>query len=438
MDGIPISGRGYRGIAESLEAAVRDERLIPGSAVPSVRGLATQLEVSPATVAAAYRELRLRGVLTAEPGRGTRVAPRVTVPMRAAATPDPGARDLSNGNPDPRLLPSLSQVMGRLRPRQVLYGEPAISPELLEVMAGHFSDVNVTAAQLTVVSGAMDGVERALSTHLLANDRVAVEDPCYTGVLNVLRTSGLVPVRVPIDEFGMLPDALRAALAGGARACIVSPRAQNPAGAAVDAIRARELRDALARSPDVLVIENDHTNMVSGLPYESVTSDRRRWVLVRSLSKALGPDLRLAFLAGDAATIERVERRFQSGPAWVSHLLQAAVVGLLRDPATTALTARAATVYEQRRLALIGALNSHGIAASGRSGLNVLVPVDEESQVIRAMDAAGWILRAGEPHRLASRPFVRITTAALEPHDAQRLASDLAGTLRFQRLSHPA
>lgn len=176
--------------------------------------------------------------------------------------------------------------------------------------------------------------------------------------------------------------------------------------------------------------------MVSGQPYQSVTDDRRRWALIRSFSKTLGPDLRLAFVAGDATTIERVERRFQSGPAWVSHLLQSAAVELLRDPATTALVARAATVYAQRRLAFIDALESRGIAASGRSGLNVFVPVDEESQVIRAMDAAGWVLQAGEPHRLASRPFVRITTAALEPPDAQRLADDLAGTLRFQRLSH--
>ena len=96
---------------------------------------------------------------------------------------------------------------------------------------------------------------------------------------------------------------------------------------------------------------------------------------MRSVSKSLGPDLRLAAPRGDPATVGRVEGRQALGSGWVSHLLQDMVVALWSDPRTDGRLARAAVVYEQRREALLSALARHGIRAQGRSGLNVWIPV---------------------------------------------------------------
>ncbi len=437
MGAVTYRGQTSREIAATVEAAVRDGDLAPGEPVPSVRRLAVDLAVSPATVAAAYRELRLRGVLTAEPGSGTRVAPRVVPsPRHGPATLGLGTRDLSNGNPDPAMLPDLGRALRRTKPTQILYGSAAIDPALLEEMTAQFADLGVSVDQLTLVSGAMDGVERVLSAHLLPNDRVAVEDPCYTGVLDLIRTSGLNPLPVSIDDCGMVAADLEQALRAGARACVLSPRAQNPTGAAIDRRRAKELQRVLAGYPDVCVVENDHTGPVAGVDYLSLTAGRSAWALVRSVSKSLGPDLRIAFLAGDPTTINRVDRRLQCGPAWVSHILQGTVLELLREPTTTALVSRAREVYTRRREDLIDALAARGISARGRSGLNVFVPVSEEAPVIRAMENAGWSLRAGEPHRLASAPFVRITAATLKAGDAAKVADDLATALRSERRSY--
>ncbi|MGI5286481.1 aminotransferase class I/II-fold pyridoxal phosphate-dependent enzyme [Nonomuraea polychroma] len=445
-----ITGSTAREITASVEEAVESGALGPGATLPSVRGLAAQLGVSPTTVSTAYRELRQRGVVSAEAGRGTRVAWRPPLVTRAttqakaraatgaATRAGAGVRDLASGNPDPALLPSLSAAVRRLEPGQPLYGAPTILPELVEVARQLFADLEVSDDQIAVVSGAMDGLERVLAAQLRPGDRVAVEDPGHTGVLDLVRAMGYVPLPVRVDEYGPRTEALSAALDRGAAACVMTPRAQNPIGAALSADRARELGHCLAGRPDVLVVENDHASLISGADYVTLTRGRESWAVVRSVSKFLGPDLRVALLAADQRTASRVEGRQRLGPGWVSHLLQGLVADLWADPGTRALIERASAVYAERRDAMVAALAAAGVQAFGRSGFNVVVPVLEESPVLRTLREAGWELGPGEPHRMDSPPFVRITTAALSPADAVRLAADLAESLAPGRRSRLA
>ena len=210
-----------------------------------------------------------------------------------------------------------------------------------------------------------------LQAHLRPGDRIAVEDPGYVAVFDLVAALGLVAEPVRVDDSGPLPGDLARALRAGVEAFIATPRAQNPTGAALDPARARELRAVLARQPEVLVVEDDHAGPVAGRPALSVCQGRERWAIVRSVSKSLGPDLRLAILIGDPTTVARVEGRQSVGTGWVSHLLQDLVAGLWSDPATERLLRRAADVYAARRNALLRSLRAHGFAAHGSSGLNV-------------------------------------------------------------------
>src|SRR6266403_1622123 len=108
-----IRADGARGIVTSVEAAIREGRLAAGAPLPTVRDLARALRVSPTTAAAAYRTLRVRGLVHAQGRRGTRVSPRPPLPIRPLAPAAPHLRDLSLGNPDPRLLPSLQRALAR-------------------------------------------------------------------------------------------------------------------------------------------------------------------------------------------------------------------------------------------------------------------------------------------------------------------------------------
>lgn len=425
----PIRGEGASAIADSVEAGIRDGEIAPGTPLPTVRALAAALRVSPTTVAAAYARLRARGLLSGRGRSGTHVSPRPPLPGTGLVPIEPGRRDLANGNPDPALLPPASAAFARLDRKPRLYGLPSRHPELVTLATAQLAADGIRTPGLAVVGGALEGIERVLQAHLRTGDAVAVEDPGYTGVLDLLAALGL-PVRpVAVDDAGPLPDALAAALGGGCAAFVLTPRAQNPTGAALDEKRARELRTVLERRPDVLVIEDDHAGPIAGAPMVSVAARCERWALVRSVSKWLGPDLRVALVAGDETTVARVEGRQSLGTGWVSHVLQELVARVWSAPGTARRLQVATETYAERRRALLDALASRGIEAHGRSGLNVWIPVPEELRTIAALDRAGWAIRGGERYRIRSRPAVRVTIATLTPRDASRLAAEIASSL---------
>ena len=425
-----ISGTTASEIAASVEAAIRDGDLPPGAQLPPIRALAAELGISPMTAASAYRELRRRGLLVAAGRRGTQVASRPPLPVRTRIFVPPGARDLASGNPDAELLPPLADALARIDTAPRLYLAEGKLPELVELAAAQLAADGLAAPALAIVGGALDGVERVLQAHLRPGDSVAVEDPGFVRAYDLLRPLDLYLKPVGVDERGLRPDELEAALARGARAVILTPRAQNPTGAALDEQRAAELRAVLDAREDVLVIEDDHAAGVAGAPAFSVGStERPNWATVRSVSKSLGPDLRFAVLAGDATTVARVEGRQLLGTGWVSGLLQQVVAAFWSDPATRERLERAEAIYSARRVFLIDALAEYGITAHGRSGLNVWVPVAEEAPVLAMLLQRGWAVMAGERWRLNTAPAIRVTTATLRPDETERLAAAFADAL---------
>jgi DNA-binding transcriptional MocR family regulator len=328
------------------------------------------------------------------------------------------------------MLPKLKPYLARLDGVPGKYGDAENRAALVKLAARQFKSDGVVAESIAVVSGALDAVERVLQAHLRPGDMVAVEDPSYTGVLDLVAALALVTEPVAIDDSGPLATDLRRALKLGAKAFILTPRAQNPSGAALDRKRAAELRHVLAAFPDVVVIEDDHAGPVAGAPAITVSGGRAHWATVRSVSKSLGPDLRVSVIAGDALTVARVQGRQSLGPRWVSHILQDLVAMMWADTATPAILHSAAATYAHRRRALIEALAHHGIEARGRSGLNVWVPVAEEAGVVNAMAAKGWAIRAGECYRIKSAPGIRVTVSTVPPEDARKFAADLAESIR--------
>lgn len=430
-------GRTAAEIAASIETALRDTRLRPGDPLPPVRHLAAELSVSPATVAAAYRQLRHRALVETAGRAGTRIRPRPAVAPRRAATLDipTGARDLSTGGPDPRLLPSLAQPLTRLAALDRWHTGHAYEtggplPDLLDTARDRLTADGVPAADLTITSGALDGIERTLTAHLAPGDRVAVEDPGWANLLDLLAALRLEPVGLPVDDDGPTATGLRAALAAGARAAVVTSRAQNPTGAAITAPRAAALRAALTDHPDLLVIEDDHAAELSEQPLATLAGATRAWAFVRSVSKPYGPDLRLAALAADPATLARVTGRAALGAGWVSTVLQHLVLQLWSDPGVTDTIRTARTRYAARRDGLRAALAARGITATGRSGINVWIPVPDETAAVTRLRDAGWVVAPGSAYRLRSAPGLRVTISRLDEPDLEPLADAIAAAVR--------
>ena len=423
-----FSGSTADEISASVESAVRSEVLRPGEKLPTVRALASELAVSPTTVAASYRELTRRGIVMGEGRRGTRVRAAPPISGRLPLAVPPGVLDLRTGGPDPALLPALP-ALNHLVKASRPYGESPVSTRLAGVASTKLAADGIDASSIAVVGGALDGVERVLGAWLRPGDRVAVEDPGYTAVLDLLAALGLRPVPVGMDDRGAIPGLLDAALGSGALAAVLTPRAQNPTGAAWDAARANELRKVLGRHAGVVVVEDDHAGPAAGVSLNTICGDLARWATIRSVSKWLGPDLRLAVLAGDPATVSRVEGRQALGPGWVSYLLQDTVATMWASNRTARSLDRAASVYAIRRETLLEALRSEGIVATARSGLTAWVLVPDEHAVVSGLLEEGIAVSPGERFRIESGPGVRVVFAALRERDAPGVAAAFARVL---------
>ncbi|MEU3431619.1 aminotransferase class I/II-fold pyridoxal phosphate-dependent enzyme [Streptomyces gardneri] len=424
-----IEGATAKGIAASVERGVAEGGLGPGDALPPVRRLADDLGVSPGTVATAYKDLRQRGLIVTRGRGGTVVADVPSVASRRPPRVPAGLVDLAGGHPDPAFLPVL-------RPPSAVvpaYGSHRAAPRLpaLEALTREwFERDGVPAEHVTFAHGALDCIARLLSTELRPGDAVAVEDPGFHHLLDLVPALGLRMVPVAVDGEGLVPESLRTALRGGVRAVVCSPRGQCPTGAFFTRSRRDELAAVLREFPEALVVEDDHNAEVGGsAAYTLGAAGLDRWAQVRTVSKHLGIDLRWAGVACDAVTQARHDGRMLMTSGWVSHVLQETVTSLLADGDVRELVATGEAAYAERRTALIGALGAHGIRAVGASGLNVWVPVRDESAVVNGLRTQGWWVAAGARFRIAAPPAVRITTAALAPADAVRLAADFAGVL---------
>ena len=423
-----IGGGTARDIAASIERGIREQALPPGQLLPTVRALATRLHVAPGTAAAAYRTLRDAGLVVSDGRRGTRVRPRPPVAARSDSPlpAAPGARDLSTGQPDPRLLPELGPVLARLAGGPAAAPDQPADPRLLALGRRRLHGDGVPADALTVTGGALDGMHRVLSAHLHPGDRVAVEDPGWPNLLDLVASLGLRVEPVGLDREGPQPDGLSRALRAGARAAVITGRAQNPTGASLTAERSGQLRQVLAGHPAVLVIEDDHAAELAGVPLAPLAGATAAWAFIRSVSKPYGPDLRLALLAGDATTISRVEGRLRVGAGWVSTLLQQLVAELWADPQVEQSVARASAEYAARRSALVAALAGHGVSATGDTGINVWVPVSDETAVIARLLSAGYLVAPGARFRTGSPAGIRVTVSGLTTDEVPRFAAAVA------------
>ncbi len=429
-----IVGKTAAEIFESIRALTQAGAIKPGQELPTTRDLAAALRVNRNTVSMAYKRLSVAGIAVTQGRLGTVISKQPDPGEQEGLVPGSPLVDLGSGNPNPAWLPDISAALTRRPYRPRLYGEATVDPEMEDLarqwLTGHCPD----RFEVVLTNGAVDATERLLAACLSANDKVAVEDPCFMGSVNTLRIAGLQAVGVSIDAQGMSVEGLELALAQGVQAVILTPRAHNPTGVSLSAMRARKLRAVLARYPHVLVIADDHFSLLATADYHDVIpSTAMRWALVRSMSKMLGPDLRFAFVACDERTALRLRLRLAPGTNWVSHLLQDAVVACLCSPEAAARLSLAREDYAQRRERLTAALGANGIAVTAPAdGLNLWLPLPKSSHsIVLALARRGWLVRGGEAFAVQTPAHgLRITISTVDVAGAQSFAKVLSDALQ--------
>lgn len=416
-------------IFESVRELTNKGVLNVGDSLPPVRKLAEQLGVNRNTVSSAYQRLTKAGIAVTKGRLGTSIC-QVNDAGEQEGISDTTLFDLADGSPHREWLPNLTSVASQSVLNQYLYGEATILPEIYQYGKNWFACSCPSEFGVTLCNGAIDTLERMVAAHLVSGDKVVVEDPCYISSANALRLAGMQIIGAAVDEQGMQPQALKAALEKGAKAVLLTPRAHNPTGASISAVRSEELKVILAEYPRVLIMEDDHFSLLAKTEHHSVIpKNTAHWAIFRSVSKGLGPDLRMAFVAADKESIKRISTRLAPGMSWVSRVLQSFVYTCLTKKEFQQHLTMAKQNCAERREVLLNALTEQGLTVNTAiDGLNVWLPVGKDCKTAAfEFSRKGWLVRPSNSFDIdQTSQAVRVSVQNLEPETAKQFAVDAA------------
>ncbi|HUH08232.1 MAG TPA: aminotransferase class I/II-fold pyridoxal phosphate-dependent enzyme [Egibacteraceae bacterium] len=426
-----VEERSARGIAAAVSRLITTGEFKPGERLPTVRALARELRISPSTVSEAWQTLAALGAIESRGKLGTFVLDGAGArgPSRfRRITEGPGhfRLDLSTGTPDPELLPDLRPALARVGSRALThsYLEDPVLPALEELLAATWP---FAPQALTVVNGALDALDRVASHVVRFGDAVAVENPCFAPLVDLLEQLGARLVPLDLDAEGIVAASLEAALAHKPVALFLQPRAHNPTGISMSRRRAKALA-AVLRGVDLTIVEDDHAGDICEAPDVSLGVHMpERTVHIRSYSKSHGPDLRIAAVGGRRDVIDAVVARRLLGAGWTSRLVQSLLVELLSDPASVDAVAAARDAYARRRAALRAALAERGVRSTLGDGINLWVEVASERSALLMLAALGIGVAPGAPFIVAPLDGEHIRVTFAEVRDGEdELADHLA------------
>lgn len=414
----------YRQLYEQIAGRIRSGAFVPGDRLPATRELAGLLGLNRTTVSAAYELLESEGLIAGQVGRGS----FVTGQPAPALTQDPGvnwSQILDRGEAAPPHSTALgaggiSFVMSR--PSRALFpldefrascaavlkrqdlgdvlqlGSPGgyeplrrylLSQARSEGLAGPGDDLLITNG----CQQALDLIGRVL---LGAGDSVAVEDPIYPGLKNLLGGMGAGLLGIPVGADGLdVPQLERTLGRERPRFLVVTPNFHNPTGATLPLAARHGVLDA-ARRAGVPIVENDAYGELryvgEDLPSLKRLDEHGATVLLRSFSKVSFPGLRVGWALGPRPLIDRLRQAKEASDLHTDQLAQAVLLEFAESGRLEAHRRRVLKAGRERLAAVLDACRA-SLPAGARwthpeGGMNLWVRLPEP------LDAAELLPRA--------------------------------------------
>lgn len=310
----------YLSLADQFARAIHDGRLANGERLPTHRRLADDLKLSVQTVSRAYEELIRRGLIAGEVGRGSFVQTQRREPDPPYLPERPGeVIDMSILKPVCELMhmERLRAALGWLadnlpassalsfRPNMVFPRHRAVAVEWLRQCG-----IDVSAQNISVTNGATAGMTVALMSVAPPGSTVATEAIGHHTLVPLARYLGFNLEGLPIDDNGILPEALDDACRhSDIRAVFVQPSVINPTATLMGSVRRAELAE-VARKHDIAIIENDVLGpLVEDRAPPLAHFAPERTLYVTSFTKITVPGLRIGYLAAPDRYVAAVANR---------------------------------------------------------------------------------------------------------------------------------
>lgn len=384
----------YARLAVKMADQIRSGAMAAGERMPSVRQLSKREKVSVSTVIAAYSLLEEQRWIEARPKSGFFVRRRVHKPLATPsefktpsrpviATTSQLVMDVlrhgakANAVNFGRAIPAfdfpiirhLQQTYTRLsRTRQHLglgYTSPEGPYQLRQQIARHAVDagVNVSPDSIVTTAGSLNAIGLCLQVLTKPGDLVAVESPCYYGLLQLIEAYGLQAIEIPLHpETGLSLEALQLALEQWPLKAIVTVSSfTNPLGCSIPDERKKELVSMLERYQVPLIEDDIYGDLFFGERRTSAVKafDTQGLVLLcSSLSKTIDPQLRVGWVLAGRYHEEILHRKFVNMNS-LPLLPQLVCAEILGQGIYERHLRQAREAYRQRYLRLVDLVSEH-------------------------------------------------------------------------------
>jgi GntR family transcriptional regulator/MocR family aminotransferase len=462
-DGEPLTAQ----ITAQLREALTDGRMATGERLPSTRALADVLGVSRTVVTGAYAQLFAEGWLEGRHGSGTYVAEGAHGISRAGAQGGHGQPAKSGGNAAAgtwgwqpplgtsaliELRPGIGWIEGidRAAWRRAWRNAGAQPParaadprgngNLRGALTGYLRrsrGVPCAADQILVTRGVAGSLGLIAAALLRPGDRVGVEEPGYPAARAVFAAHGMRPVPCPVDEGGLVVDALP----DGLRLVYTTPAHQYPLGGRLPVPR-RQALISWARATGALIVEDDYDGEfrydVAPLP-ALFGLDPGVVLYLGTTTKTLTPALRVGWLVARPDLMARLADTGAGLGDWAASPAQQAVHSLITSGDLERHIRRMRHEYARRRAAMAGILGSGnaGRLSGDEAGMHLVLETSRPAAVV-ALAAAERGVAVATTERYFSGPVTKdglvLGYGGASLPDVIRGCEMLAGILRELRV----
>ena len=296
----------YLAIADALERDAAEKILKPGQKLPPQRDLADALKVNLSTISRSFKECERRGLISGTVGRGTFISvdSGVSVPLVQPDTPQTGLIEMGLVLPfyhlESEIAAQIKKVFKSLDPAPLLrYTDPMGLPEHREAGAIWSKRLGMEARmdEVLVASGAQNALACCLTGLFRSGDRLAVDALTYPGLKTLAGLLGLRLVPIPLDDSGILPDALeKACRRDPVKGLYLMPEFQNPTTCRLSGDRRKMVLQIIERHGLILLEDDAYGYTSESRPTPLSAELPMNGIFICGLSKAFGAGLRVSFI----------------------------------------------------------------------------------------------------------------------------------------------
>ena len=244
-------------------------------------------------------------------------------------------------------------------------GHPRLREQICDMMA--LEGIRAHPDDVIVTTGSQQALDLISRIFIDPNDVVLVEAPSYVGALGTFRQYEAQVVHVAMDEHGLIPDALREAIATTRAAgrkikfLYLIPNYQNPAGVLLPADRRTEILE-ICREEKIFVVEDNPYGLLGfdkPSPNAMRAEDSENVIYLGSFSKTIAPGFRVGWALVPQSLKEKLVIASESSILCPSHFSQLAISSYLADQPWRDQIASFAKLYKVRRDAALEALENY-------------------------------------------------------------------------------